>query len=71
MEGYVSKLRELLDGIPANKRLHVIAEALCDLNPSGDEAVLQASCGCYDWDINIDYRNADIRYAVESKGVQS
>lgn len=71
IESHIANLRKTLSAIPANERLHVIAEALFDLNPVGDEAVLQASCGCYDWDISMDYRNADIRHAVESKGAQS
>lgn len=46
----VLSLREVLETIPENKRLQVIAEALCDLNdrkPAG-ERTMQSSCGCYD-----------------------
>lgn len=39
----------------------VIAEALMDLNPCGDKAITIASCGCYEWDITMDYRNAEER----------
>ncbi|XWJ93546.1 hypothetical protein ACRARH_07835 [Phytobacter ursingii] len=45
-----------------------MAEALYDLNPTGDTEVFHASCGCYEWDISIDYRNADVRYAVKNQG---
>ncbi|MEH1299380.1 hypothetical protein V7I42_00060 [Raoultella ornithinolytica] len=36
------------------------------MNPTGADEVLQASCGCYEWDISMDYRNADVRYAKKS-----
>lgn len=71
IEGHVSALRAALSSIPPNKRLHVIAEALCDLNPTGDDEVLQASCGCFDWNISIDYRSADVRYAEKQSAVES
>lgn len=60
--GHVAAIRQALSMIPAEKRLHVIAEALYDLNPTGKEEVSRASCGCYEWDISMDYRNADSRY---------
>ncbi len=60
---HISKVRSVLSTVPADKRLHVIAEALYDMNPTGADEVFQASCGCYEWDISIDFRSADVRYA--------
>ncbi|WP_432264888.1 hypothetical protein [Enterobacter roggenkampii] len=62
ISNHINSLRQVLSAIPADKRLHVIAEALYDLNPTGEEEVSRASCGCYEWDISMDYRNADVRY---------
>lgn len=67
IESHISSVRQALSAIPADKRLHVIAEALYDLNPTGDSEVHHASCGCYEWDISMDYRNADVRYAVKGQ----
>ncbi|ELJ6256765.1 hypothetical protein [Klebsiella michiganensis] len=36
------------------------------MNPTGGDEVLRASCGCYEWDISMDYRNADVRYTKKS-----
>lgn len=63
---HISSIRQALSKVPADKRLHVIAEALYDMNPTGADEVLRASCGCYEWDISIDYRNADFRYAKKN-----
>lgn len=60
---HISNIRSELAKVPANERLHVIAEALYDMNPTGADEVLRASCGCYEWDISMDYRSADVRYA--------
>lgn len=64
---HISNIRSELEKVPANERLHVIAEALYDMNPTGDDEVLRASCGCYEWDISMDYRSADVRYADKNK----
>ncbi|MGF8242489.1 hypothetical protein AAGO96_05080 [Klebsiella pneumoniae] len=37
------------------------------MNPTGVDEVLRASCGCYEWDISMDYRSADVRYADKNK----
>ncbi len=63
---HISNIRSELAKVPAEKRLHVIAEALYDMNPTGADEILQASCGCYEWDISIDYRNADVRYSKKN-----
>lgn len=63
---HISNIRSELAKVPAEKRLHVIAEALYDMNPTGVDEVLRASCGCYEWDISMDYRNADVRYAKKN-----
>lgn len=47
---HISNIRSELAKVPAEKRLHVIAEALYDMNPTGADEVLRASCGCYEWD---------------------
>lgn len=60
----INKVRDVLSELPEHDRLQVIAEALCDLNdrkPKG-ERITQASCGCYEWDISIDYRPHPERY---------
>lgn len=57
----IQKVRESLLGVSSSDRMTVIAEALMDLNPSGDDAIHRSSCGCYDWDITMDYRNAGDR----------
>ena len=57
----IQGVREALRGVSASDRMAVIAEALMDLNPSGDDGILHQSCGCYDWDIAMDYRNAEER----------
>lgn len=58
----ISKVYDVLYDIKPSDRLHVIAEALMDLNPHGKDRILQSSCGCYDWDISMDYRPHDERY---------
>ena len=60
----IQRVRDLLRPMPESDRLHVIAEALCDLNDVKPEAerTHRASCGCYDWDISIDYRPHHERY---------
>jgi len=63
---HISSIRSALSKVPADERLHVIAEALYEMNPTGADEILQASCGCYEWDISIDYRNADVRYAKKN-----
>ncbi|EIW9276637.1 hypothetical protein AWB12_07965 [Klebsiella pneumoniae] len=63
---HISSIRSALSKVPADERLHVIAEALYEMNPTGANEILQASCGCYEWDISIDYRNADVRYAKKN-----
>lgn len=60
---HISSIRSALSKVPADNRLHVIAEALYDMNPVGVDEVLRASCGCHEWDISMDYRSADVRYA--------
>lgn len=57
----IQKVREALRSAEPSDRMTIIAEALMDLNPHGDEAAIRASCGCYDWDISMDYRNAEER----------
>lgn len=57
----IQRVRESLKEVSASDRMTVIAEALMDLNPCGDKAITQASCGCYEWDITMDYRNAEER----------
>ncbi|HIG6534495.1 TPA: hypothetical protein ACYFI0_000607 [Klebsiella pneumoniae] len=37
------------------------------MNPIGADEVIRASCGCYEWDISMDYRSADVRYADKNK----
>lgn len=49
----IRDVRRALQGVQASDRLHVIAEALMDLNLEGAE---YQSCGCGDWDITMDYR---------------
>ena len=63
---HISNIRSELAKVPAENRLHVIAEVLYDMNPAGADEVLIASCGCYEWDISMDYRNADARYAKKN-----
>ncbi len=63
---HISSIRSALSKVPADKRLHVIAEALYDMNPTGADEALRASCGCYEWDISMDYRSADVRYAEKN-----
>lgn len=61
----IADVREVLESIPDNKRLQVIAEALCDLNDRKPKAerTQRSSCGCYDWDVTMDYRPHNERYA--------
>ncbi|HBR4098693.1 TPA: hypothetical protein L9U11_001995 [Klebsiella pneumoniae] len=63
---HISSIRSALSKVPADERLHVIAEALYEMNPAGADEIIQASYGCYEWDISIDYRNADVRYAKKN-----
>lgn len=64
---HISNIRSELAKVPAEKRLHAIAEALYDMNPTGADEVLRASFGCYEWDISMDYRSADVRYAEKKQ----
>ena len=57
----IQKVREALRSAKPSDRLTIIAEALMDLNPHGEDAITRASCGSYDWDISMDYRNAEER----------
>lgn len=63
---HIYKVRSALSTVPADKRLHVIAEALYDMNPTGADEVFQASCSCYEWRISMDFRSADVRYAEKT-----
>lgn len=61
---HIVKIRDELAKIPKGDRLQVIAEALCDLNDykPKEERTEYASCGCYGWDIAMDYRPHHERY---------
>lgn len=58
IEKEISEVRAVLEKVPANKRLHTIAEALMDLNHGN---ITRSSCGCFEWDLSMDYRNAEER----------
>lgn len=60
----IIKIRDALSDVPEENRLEVIAEALTALNDyrPKEERHLQSSCGCYDWDVSIDYRPHHERY---------
>lgn len=57
----IQRVRESLREVNESDRMTVIAEALMDLNPCGDDAITLSSCGCFEWDITMDYRNAEER----------
>lgn len=54
----IQQIRNALSLVNPSDRLHVIAEALMDLR---EGEINYQSCGCYDWDIMMDYRNAEER----------
>lgn len=54
----IQEIRNALSLVNPSDRLHVIAEALMDLREGEIE---YQSCGCYDWDIMMDYRNVKER----------
>lgn len=54
----IQEIRNALSLVNPSDRLHVIAEALMDLREGEIE---YQSCGCYDWDIIMDYRNVKER----------
>lgn len=54
----IAMVRSLLSNIEPSDRLQVIAEALMDLREGEIE---YQSCGCFEWDITMDYRNAEER----------
>ena len=54
----IQQVREAIRLVEPSERMLVIAEALMDLR---DGDVDYQSCGCYDWDITMDYRNAEER----------
>lgn len=54
----IQQVREAIRLVEPSERMLVIAEALMDLR---DGEVEYQSCGCYDWDITMDYRNAEDR----------
>lgn len=64
IENEIKRVRDVLETMPENRRLHAIGEALCDLNDSKPEGDRHSQCnfGCYDWDIKIDYRPHHQRY---------
>lgn len=57
----IQRVRESLREVNEYDRMTVIAEALMDLNQCGDDAMRCSSCGCFEWDITMDYRNAEER----------
>lgn len=54
----IKTLGAYISKINPEDRLLVIAEVLMDLQ---DDEVNYQSCGCYDFDITMDYRNAEER----------
>lgn len=54
----IQQVREAIRCVEPSERMLVIAEALMDLRDADTE---YQSCGCYEWDITMDYRNAEER----------
>lgn len=54
----IANVRNAISKVEPSERMQVIAEALMDLR---DGEVEYQSCGCYEWDITMDYRNAEER----------
>lgn len=60
----ISHLACELDKIPEGDRLFVIAEAMRQIKDSEHS---YESCGCFEWDIIIDYRDAEERHGKEKQ----
>lgn len=60
----ISHLARELEKIPEGDRLFVIAEAMMQIK-DGERSY--ESCGCFEWDIIIDYRDAEERHGKEAK----
>jgi len=54
----IDRIVEVLNSVDKSDVLQVVAEALLVVK---EPEVEYQSCGCFDWDITMDYRNAEDR----------